>query len=1810
MMNKKTDIFFRGSGINSDDAREYMPKGDGVSRRNIYFPPENQGIVENMLGNTLLNHGWSHDSSIVSLKVVGSVNDEENHKSYYFILGTTASGYLNSLVELDQDTDDFTKVFWDIAELELDPDIYINDSQYNDGWIYYNGGTYGPKKVNIALAKLFTSTDSWVSGASYVLNDLVRTSDGRIYYANTATSGTTDPTEDPNWTFNNQYCYPCIYDGTTSAPLDTEDLSLINLPPKIRITTNFGSDTSRSVNNIRKKLFQFTYRFKYRDHGYGRSAPISAVTLPADGESIQGEVVNSITTNNKIILSFDGGRPGVVEYVELFVRDGNTGVWKYIGKLDAGTGTYDFYNDKALEVADDTEINTLADAVPKKCNAVEFLSENVLLLGGITEGFNNIDLSVTLTPGTEKLSLAATGALRGTFSLTTGGSSGGTYYRKVDIDSQWASMGVADGDIVKIYIDKDNPDEVVDVQFTYNDSTVTDTIFRDQCISAINNEGATIIADSSATDPPVPSIFTLTGGDFYVDTLDKGTTNINSTTSYISVYAPTSSTPNKWGGFKTGANHPFAIVYYDKDFRPFAAMRDDNTTVYVPTMPEVGGITTYEYRSNITWSISHLPPAGAVYWQWFYAGNTSVNTFWQYIVDKNTGAEGVTKAYAASGSDYTALYIHPLQTVQDIYPLSNVGPYTFQKGDRARVLTQATTADDTYGDLVTSLSDLEIIDYNAAVGTPGTEAIMVAYDSSNWSAGVSSLIEIYRPRTISDSDLLYYAFSRVYEISNGYHMGQTTNQSASSNATGTFIKGDVYFISRAFSQEVYGDGTAPDSSIDTLYLVESPAYSDFYTSNAYDFGKVNVISDVGEVYLNNIRYSNRYLQDTSINGLATFDALDYKALPNRNGQIRAMRQLGDVLRVYQEDATTSIWVGKTEYVDSSGSSTVATTSKVLGSTREKILKYGTINPESITQNDRYVYGFDALKGVFWRDSYNGMFPISGKSFTAEGAVDYKMYRYFKEQARIIRESGYDKVKVVSGWDYANDLLYVTFINYNNYTYNDTVVFNEKSNRWISFMDLKKVVPGTLAFDIIRTKKDMDDVVDAMGGAGTHLDFPTIWYVAEKDKVFGVFNQNNGYNRTRDKQIEPAAFSYDPKTGEFDGYYPIGTNANGIHDGANGASVLTDSAKNWISHEWVDSFIHNQTTGAKGHITANTATTITAILIGGSRSTWNYNDEYYISGDTGTHTGADGAAILEDNTNNWIANFWVNKPVFNITDYSKATITANTATTITGTLSDGINNVWNNGDEYRAGFGIDAHPVAAMIVADDGHIVVVQEASRSDAPNLATNTGNHNDAFLVKRSDYPYDITSWEKAKRRVSGYCVEVGDPSTYRLAYPTLHKDTSGGLYLAARRYGPQYSRLYYSSDHGVTWNNGYDIADLGATNYWAYTHIPTNGPSDTLYIAILLLDSTTHIVKECFIIKMTNSHTVVTDIAGNGAKDVSTLGALTLAELEANAYTIVGSPTGTDDYQVYYRADDGDGNPHFLIRKRLYGASVYTFLFAYYDLGWKYSAEIPDSSPLYGALLFWREKQTFDAFVWFSDSKGHYIKRYRTIDEGVTWDSGIEVYRDNDTKIDFTAYNDKYALGFPSPIGNIDNYPYGYFAQTMIWDKDSNGGGSNIAFLQTRDIVENYMTYKHRFFSFIFGGLYKHNDTSQDRATFYGEKKDVIFDFVVNEAASITKTFETLGLVTNDDWEVTEVDIAASDSYPNGMYSEIPLAYFETREGKKLTDFLRNMKTTSSVAKSSDLYEGEVLRGETMYIKMKNTSTSQVKLFKAEIGMLISEI
>lgn len=118
-------------------------------------------------------------------------------------------------------------------------------------------------------------------------------------------------------------------------------------------------------------------------------------------------------------------------------------------------------------------------------------------------------------------------------------------------------------------------------------------------------------------------------------------------------------------------------------------------------------------------------------------------------------------------------------------------------------------------------------------------------------------------------------------------------------------------------------------------------------------------------------------------------------------------------------------------------------------------------------------------------------------------------------------------------------------------------------------------------------------------------------------------------------------------------------------------------------------------------------------------------------DTGTDDTSAAAAFLTDSSASWTIDEWVGFRVVNETDGSSGVITANTATTITATLSGGVGNNWDSGDVYS--IVIDA-AVNDQIVYETTTSLggTVSAMSTKGVPTITGASGTHQ--FDVKYRD--------------------------------------------------------------------------------------------------------------------------------------------------------------------------------------------------------------------------------------------------------------------------------------------------------------------------------------------------------------------------------------------------------------------------------------------------------------------------------------------
>jgi hypothetical protein len=318
---------------------------------------------------------------------------------------------------------------------------------------------------------------------------------------------------------------------------------------------------------------------------------------------------------------------------------------------------------------------------------------------------------------------------------------------------------------------------------------------------------------------------------------------------------------------------------------------------------------------------------------------------------------------------------------------------------------------------------------------------------------------------------------------------------------------------------------------------------------------------------------------------------------------------------------------------------------------------------------------------------------------------------------------------------------------------------------------------------------------------------------------------------------------------------------------------------------------------------------------------------------------------------------------------------------------------------------DCHAHGSLIVADDGHIIVVHERLRN------TSSSGHNGNYQIKRSVNPEDPSAgFTLVHETGSGNC------------YPHIWKTANGDLFVSSR-YGSDYYydhyriMFYKSTDNGLTWNTGNIVVNFGtARNYWAYHARITQSDSDGINLAVNRCDRDPgYGYPDCYYLNSEDGETW-TNIDGSFTKNIITDGPLTCDEMDShclvqhlpgnNEVTSLGSGCFSPSGNIYFiDCESWRNNPD----------PADWYLRYWEDDEWK-KVTIPHNDKfmwIYGIHSFSDEE--FDIYIEYYGTPIHEIQRWKTTDRGLTWNVVEEITSGS-------AYDHRY----PVLTSNLDDSPY----------------------------------------------------------------------------------------------------------------------------------------------------------------------------------------
>ncbi len=833
--------------------------------------------------------------------------------------------------------------------------------------------------------------------------------------------------------------------------------------PLLSPICKYEDDATTTINNLRSKLYQFRYRWVYRDNTKSSWSPWSRLFAPADVDTLANDV--NPTKNNRISIEYYTGAADVVK-VEIASRQSIDTVFsdpflvKTIDKTGLPSDTtqeYKFYNTEAYPYIDLSESNQLFDYVPLKANAQELLNGNLIIYGGITEGRTpdvtiNAAQSLSLVQNTNTSTyLTMSGYERYTFSydpvwVVTGGS----YYIIFDGIPQ-----VGDSYILTLNLRRETGAGVIEYV------TTTVTIPALTSLQATQQQLESILVSALVANSDIQAY----GLASYISALQlvepgefngKRGVKIGSSSFWNSWVTDLSNVQYTYAGggglpadptgvniacYKHKSRYSFGICYFDENGVTNGVITSDSLKVITPEIDSANLATSQLTIPQIQFTINHLAPTWAKYFSFVRTSNLTASDF-KTIISTNTALDTANK--------YAYFDITGYQTNRNSYPA-----YSFAKGDRVRIVGRRGQAD-----LLTESSpnDYPILGYMTSAEIPsmttpatvptGKLWIRIPYDSTTMSgfnfgtAGYENYyLEVYRPAlNATEENQLFYEFGETYNVLPGrYHQGMAglQNQTASQGAIFKFIRGDVYTRLR-----------------DSDYIIDR-AMSDKYPSTVDGNGRAFVQDDYAKetYYPTLVRYSLEYQAGTSINQTNRFYAANFDEYDRERGDIQRLKTRGRQLRVFQNRACGVVPILQSVIQTADGNNVLSQSTEIINKIQYYLGDYGMGNQYcSLASSAQADYFSDPIRGCQVRLSNDGITPIS-ELYKAHFFLNPLISKYNKVRNNI---TGLGKAKIMAIYDQFNEE-FITCMQESTGTIPDktepyTFGFNEFRNSYTSFYD--------------------------------------------------------------------------------------------------------------------------------------------------------------------------------------------------------------------------------------------------------------------------------------------------------------------------------------------------------------------------------------------------------------------------------------------------------------------------------------------------------------------------------------------------------------------------------------------------------------------------------------------------------------------------------------------------------------------------------------------------------------------------------------
>lgn len=878
-----------------------------------------------------------------------------------------------------------------------------------------------------------------------------------------------------------------LFKAGAYTPVERDIIDLASLQPLSPPTWIYGNSSSR-VNYCINRFFRFKYLWVLDSNMETTCSPISTVEIPVS--ILDEDYVNDPTKNNIITISLNSGAKNVKAVQLLMSYVNKTNAWsdfqivETINKADNSISdnvvfTYTFDNSSTYPTKDLKHSILLFDYVPLFAKAQETPNGNVLAYAAITDGYNK-DLvpDVVNVINTYPISSPSSGTLT---QVTT--YQGNTFLLGYIYSTFFAGVPAV-GTNITVQLRK------------LSDSSLVTTANYD-----------TVFGDNQTTVRDVIGAFMLISGK-YQSVVQQGVDELKYiidpvtyfNESIVTITPPSSSLlSNSVPVWKFSSKRNMGLAYFDKKGRTNGILY--NTEITFPAWEENAGGDVL--MPNINSKIYHVPPIWADSFQFLFTKD-----FTQYI-------EITTTSTNSDEADFIYFEVTGLKiNAQKLPTTSNVVSYSFQDGDRVRVLRIPGVIGaypDTYNTAILGyLSDPTI---NGVTYT-GKDFIKVKKDSNFSSANfgtsfISLQIEIYRPsQSIANENMAYYECGIQYPILNPgtserIHAGEVTNQSTDYVTPAEFNikKGDSYFRRRNFyiSQTGISSFAVQDANIVDNYISAVSSID----------GRANVI-DINArqaFYGATIRHGQAYQANTNINGLNRFYPEDFLDIDYSYGDIERMSRRDRFLRTFQNNKIGRIPIFNKIGKNPNGEEILIQTDKLLNPVQYYVGDWGIgTSPESLASFNFADYCIDNIRGAILRVSNNGSEPIS---------IIYKINNWASSELPL-RKGSY---KAYGAFEQRQNN-YIVSLEETPLSTAKTISFDEERNGFDSFLAYHPEMMCCLGVLFVTFKN---------GDLWTHDDEPNynnFYGIQYNSSITPVFNQNELQKKTYISITELATQAWD------------------------------------------------------------------------------------------------------------------------------------------------------------------------------------------------------------------------------------------------------------------------------------------------------------------------------------------------------------------------------------------------------------------------------------------------------------------------------------------------------------------------------------------------------------------------------------------------------------------------------------------------------------------------------------------------------------